>query len=189
MKSMSLQPPETGIRVLAVDDEPDILRFLSKCLAREGYLVETCENPVRAADMIAERDFDLVLLDIKMPGMDGMVLRKHAKEARPQSEVIMMAGYATVETAVRSIKMGAFDYLTKPFDVSELLGMTRRAVQHQGNSNDPNRYRDWDAMKEEFLSNTSHELRTPLSSIKTASHILLDDYHTKGNVLAGGRIE
>src|SRR3989344_1258471 len=127
MKSMSLQPPETGIRVLAVDDEPDILRFLSKCLSREGYLVETCEDPARAADRIAELDFDLILLDIKMPGMDGMALLKHAKEARPQSEVVMMTGYATVETAVRSIKLGAFDYLTKPFDTGELLGMTRRA--------------------------------------------------------------
>lgn len=189
MESMSLRPPENGIRVLAVDDEPDILRFLSKCLSREGYLVETCQDPVRAADMIAERDFDLVLLDIKMPGMDGMVLLKHAKEARPQSEVIMMTGYATVETAVRSIKLGAFDYITKPFDAGELLGMTRRAVQQHGNSNDPNRYRDWDKMKEEFLSNTSHELRTPMASIKAASSILLDDYHTKGNMLAGDRPE
>ena len=187
MNPENSRSPDGGFRILAVDDEPDILRFIFKCLSREGYAVETCENPARATDLIGNGDFDLILLDLKMPGINGMVLLKHAKEARPACEIVMMTGYATVETAVRSMKLGAFDYLTKPFNMSELLGVVRRAVLHHGNSNDPNRYRDWDKMKEDFLSNTSHELRTPLSSIKAASRILLDDYQDNGKRLDGER--
>lgn len=185
MKPEYPTPRDNEVRVFVVDDEPDILRFIWKCLAREGFNVETCADPLLAASVIECRDYDAILLDLKMPGMNGISLLKHIKEIQPQAEAILMTGYATVDTAVRSMKLGAFDYLAKPFDARELVGIVRRALQHHGNANDPNRFRDWDKMKEEFLCNTSHELRTPLTSIKSASRMLIDSMSETGRKIPG----
>jgi two-component system response regulator HydG len=114
------QPPRKS-RVLIVDDEPSLLRALESLLRKKGFDVVALESPIAATQQLAQEDFDVALLDIKMPELSGLELLNAVKHRRPEVEVIMMTGHATVETALAAVKSGAYDYLTKPFEDVELV--------------------------------------------------------------------
>jgi two-component system response regulator HydG len=108
-------------RVLIVDDEPTLLRALEALLKKKGYDVVGLDSPIVATQRLATEDFDVALLDIKMPQLSGLELLNAVKHRRPEVEVIMMTGHATVETALQAVRSGAYDYLTKPFDDVEIV--------------------------------------------------------------------
>ncbi len=108
-------------RVLVVDDELIVRDSLREWLIDEGFSVDTAESGKAAVELLAHGDYSLMLLDIKMPGMDGVEVLKVAKEMKEELPVVMMTAYATVETAVEAMKIGALDYLMKPFDVEALI--------------------------------------------------------------------
>src|SRR5512146_2829244 len=108
-------------RVLVVDDEPSLLRALEALLRKRGFEVTALESPIVATQQLAQEDFDVALLDVKMPELSGLELLNAVKHRRPEVEVIMMTGHATVETALSAVRAGAYDYLTKPFDDVELV--------------------------------------------------------------------
>lgn len=108
-------------RILVVDDELIVRDSLKEWLADENFAVKTAESGPAALKMLQEEDFHLMLTDIKMPGMDGVEVLKKAREVRPDLTVIMMTAYATVETAVAAMKIGALDYLVKPFDPEKMI--------------------------------------------------------------------
>src|SRR5512136_1364594 len=109
------------VRVLVVDDEPTLLRALEALLKKKGYEVVGLDSPITATQKLAAEDFDVALLDIKMPQLSGLELLNAVKHRRPEIEVIMMTGHATVETALQAVRSGAYDFLTKPFDDVELV--------------------------------------------------------------------
>jgi two-component system response regulator HydG len=109
------------IRVLVVDDEPSLLRAIESLLVRQGCEVVALESPIAATQRLALQDFDVALLDVKMPELSGLELLSAVKHRRPEIEVVMMTGHATVETALAALKAGAYDYLTKPFEDVELV--------------------------------------------------------------------
>jgi two-component system response regulator HydG len=108
-------------RVLVVDDEPTLLKALEALLRRHGHDVVALESPIAATQRLAQEDFDVALLDIKMPQLSGLELLNAVKHRRPEIEVIMMTGHGTIETALQAVKAGAYDFLTKPFDDVELV--------------------------------------------------------------------
>ena len=118
-------------RVLVVDDEPMVCRSLTNWLQEHNYFAEAVEDGHRAVAAVREESWDVVLLDLRMPGMDGMEVLKKVKEISPQSVVIMMTAYASISSAVQAMKQGAYDYVVKPLDVDQLTLMLQRIVEHQ----------------------------------------------------------
>ncbi|HEU4402105.1 MAG TPA: sigma-54 dependent transcriptional regulator [Candidatus Polarisedimenticolia bacterium] len=116
-------------RVLIVDDEKGMRDFLSIMLKREGYAVTAAESAARAAELVARGEFDLVITDIAMPGESGLDVLKQAKTANPETPIIMITAYASTESAVEALKLGAYDYIIKPFDVEELKIVVRNALE------------------------------------------------------------
>jgi len=107
--------------VLLVDDEEDFLRTILKRLAKRGINAEGANRGEQALAMLAENPRDVVVLDVKMPGMDGIEVLKHIKASWPTTEVIMLTGHASIDAAVEGMGCGAFDYLMKPADLEDLL--------------------------------------------------------------------
>src|SRR5271169_571381 len=121
--------PSKG-RILIVDDELVVRDSLARWFTSEGYETKALAS-AREALELADREWDLALLDIKMPGMDGIELQRRLKESDPDLILIMMTGYATVETAIQALKHGAYDYLTKPVDPDELSHLVEKALEHR----------------------------------------------------------
>ena len=116
--------------ILIVDDEPVVRESLEQWFSEEGYLVQVASSGKQALALLGKHAFDLALLDIKMPGMDGMELQGKLHEAEPDLPIIIMTGYASVETAVQALKQGAYDYITKPVDPDVLSHAVLKAISH-----------------------------------------------------------
>ena len=107
-------------RILVVDDEDSIREFLEIMLKKENYEVTTAEDGLRAKEILAKKSFDMVISDMQMPNMTGIELLKHVKESYPDLVFMMITAFGTTETAVDAMKMGAYDYVTKPFKIDEV---------------------------------------------------------------------
>jgi DNA-binding NtrC family response regulator len=125
--------PAEGVRavrpaVLVVDDEPGVRESFRVILEDDHEVLDAADGPT-ALEIVGSREVDLVLLDIRLPGMDGIEVLERIKALDEQIEVILVTAVKTVRTAVAAIKLGAYDYLTKPFDVDEILSLVRRALE------------------------------------------------------------
>ncbi|OGP52689.1 MAG: hypothetical protein A2Y65_07180 [Deltaproteobacteria bacterium RBG_13_52_11] len=117
--------------ILVVDDEPSMRTTLSILLKREGYQVSQASDGVEAIKMLEPGEYDMVLTDLKMEGVDGIELLRHVRAAAPQTEVLIFTAYGTIATAVEAMKLGAYDYIGKPFDEEELLLKVARALERK----------------------------------------------------------
>jgi signal transduction histidine kinase len=192
-------------RVLVVDDEPGIRIGCRRALSSQGYEVDVATNGAEGLQKLREAlptsdsadaqpgGFDLVLLDIMMPGMSGMETLSHIPALDPNLVCIVITGYATVELAVRAIKQGAYDFITKPFDASTLLlavdqGIEKRrlSLKAQQVAELEARTRELarqkqdlerlDRVKSQFTLTVAHELRAPVAAIQSYLRLILDGY-------------
>jgi two-component system, NtrC family, response regulator PilR len=123
---------EAGVKkILVIDDEPSMRELLGIMLRREGYVVEVAESRATAAVVLARGPVDMVITDVKLPDGDGIEILRHLRAASPETVVIVMTAYGSTETAVAALKLGAQDYLIKPFDVEELKIVVRNALDTQ----------------------------------------------------------
>ena len=118
-------------RILVVDDEFSVRDSLKNWFRKDGHEVAAAANAGEALEIVSERQFDVAVLDIKMPDMDGVELQSHLHQNDPEMPCIMITAFASVDTAVRTLKQGAFDYVTKPIDPDELSHLVRRALEHR----------------------------------------------------------
>jgi len=116
-------------QVLIVDDEPNLRKILSVQLSRDGYDVLTAEDGEQGLAQLRDHHIDLVITDLKMPRVDGMTLLRRALQEDPDLPVVMITAHGTVDTAVEALKIGAFDYLTKPFDKDEVRQIVAKALK------------------------------------------------------------
>ncbi len=119
------------ITILIVDDELIVRESMKNWLEEDGYVVFTAENADDAFNFLGRREVDIVFLDIKMPGIDGIEVLKKIKSTYPFIDVIMMTAYASINTAVEAMKLGAYDYLTKPFDPEYVSMLVKKIVSHR----------------------------------------------------------
>ncbi len=155
--------------LLIVDDELIVRDSLSKWFREEGYETTVAESAQDALQKMAQTHFELALVDIKMPGTDGVELQRRMHEIDPEMLVIMMTGYASVETAVTALKNGAYDYVSKPFDPEEMAHTVRNALAHKQAERENTQLRETLATVtgEKELVGKSAEMMRVLEAIQT----------------------
>lgn len=115
------------IRILVLDDEPIVCKRLQPVLEKKGYYVETFYQSEQALERFRETPFQIVVTDLKMKGLDGMQFLTEVKKTSPETEVIVITGFATMETAKESFRKGVFDFLAKPFKLGEIQEVIENA--------------------------------------------------------------
>jgi signal transduction histidine kinase len=153
--------------ILVVDDEMGPRESL-KMILNPYYNVHVAERGGQAVEMLGKLPVDLVTLDLKMPGLSGIHVLEKLKEYDPDIEAIIITGYGSLDTAIEGLRLGAFDYISKPFDVNHILSLVRRGLERRSAKTKLRR------VKADFLSNVSHELRTPLSVVVGFVYLLLN---------------
>lgn len=145
---------EKKISILIVDDEESVRDSLSSWFIEDGYRVECAENAKKALSILESDTFDIILTDLKMPGMDGLELLQRIKTLNKDSIIIVMTAFASVDTAVKALKEGAFDYVTKPFDPDDLSHLIRNAT------------------KQIFLSHENETLKKRVDSLENVEDLI-----------------
>ncbi|MDP2604392.1 MAG: response regulator [Deltaproteobacteria bacterium] len=157
----------TKPHVLVVDDEIGPRESL-KLILNPYYNVHVAERGGQAIDMLKQHPVDLVTLDLKMPGFSGINVLEKLKQHDPDIEAIIITGYGSLDTAIEGLRLGAFDYISKPFDVNHILSLVKRGLERRSAKAKLRQ------VKSDFLSNISHELRTPLSIVVGFVYLLLN---------------
>jgi DNA-binding NtrC family response regulator len=116
-------------QILILDDEPIVCKRLHPALEKAGYEVETYTSSTEAMERVKSKEFDIVITDLKMEGIDGMTFLTAVKQRSPATEVIVITGFATMETAKESYQKGVFDFVAKPFKLGEIQEVVRRAEE------------------------------------------------------------
>jgi signal transduction histidine kinase len=153
--------------VLVVDDEMGPRESL-KMILNPYYNVHVAERGGQAIELLNKFPVDLVTLDLKMPGFTGINVLEKIKQHDPDIEAIIVTGYGSLDTAIEGLRLGAFDYISKPFDVNHILALVRRGLERR------NAKAQLRQVKSDFLCNVSHELRTPLSVVVGFVYLLLN---------------
>ena len=120
-----------NFRILIVDDEDDFREAIIKRLRARKVDIEGANSGPKALEMLNEQDFDIVVLDVKMPGMDGIETLREIKLKKPLVEVIMLTGHASVESGIQGMQLGAFDYVMKPVALDDLMDKLRQAYERR----------------------------------------------------------
>lgn len=159
---------ETGKpNILVVDDEMGPRESL-KMILNPHYNVHVADRGTQAFEILKQVPVDLVTVDLKMPGLTGINVLEKVKQHDPDIEAIIITGYGSLDTAIEGLRLGAFDYIAKPFDVNHILALVKRGLERR------NAKLKLRQLKSDFLSNVSHELRTPLSVVVGFVYLLLN---------------
>ncbi|MCX6560541.1 MAG: response regulator [Candidatus Aminicenantes bacterium] len=157
--------------ILFIDDEDIVLRSCRRIFAREDIEIDTATSGEEGLDKARRRDYDVVVTDLKMPGLGGIDVLKALRKERPETIVIVFTGYANVETAREALKNGAFDYIPKPFTPEEIKDVVRNAFRARREKG-PARMLD-------LMAIVSHELKSPLATVQTTADTLYRGYFGK----------
>jgi signal transduction histidine kinase len=159
--------------VLIIDDEESVVNALAEFFSLRGYEVESAVTARQALGLIHERNFGIVICDLRLPGMSGVELLDHVIESNPETVFIIMTGYASVQSSVEAMKKGAYDYVVKPFSMYELEKTVRLGLEKQKLARENlelshlmRKMIEIDQIKSNIISTVSHEFRTPLMSLK-----------------------
>lgn len=160
-------------KILLIEDEYLVRESYVEMLRFLNYDVETADNGVEGVEKVKNNNFDIVITDLNMPVMDGMATLRQIKKDKPEVEVIVVTGFATIENAISAMKNGAFDYITKPVSLEHVRLVLNRCVQQIRSKRENKelrdintRLRELNELKNKFITITNHELRTPLAVIK-----------------------
>ena len=177
-------------RVLVVDDEEWMRDACGQILQPEGFEVMTAADGQTGLDLARCHSPDLVLVDLKMPGMDGIAYLESVKAFDPEVVAIVITGYATLETAVEAMKAGAYDFLAKPFKPAELRAVARRGLEHRAAAVRASALLNSDAPAPELhLAMLAHRFKAPLAVMRQCVGVVLEGYTGELSLRARGMIE
>ncbi len=182
-RSPSAAPPRPGVQVLIVDDEESLRLALAQAFKLEGYRVTPAGTAQEAIEAMRAAPFGVVISDLMLPDMDGITLTERARLMQPGALVVLMTGQGTIDSAVKALKGGAYDYILKPFKLDELFYIVARGLEQQRlrqeniQLNEINRrLYELDQIRSDLLSAITHEFRTPLTIINGWADLLLGQH-------------
>ncbi len=158
-------------KILIIDDEKIVLKSCLRILRRENYVIDTAVSGEEGLKRTEQENYDIVITDLMMPGIDGMKVLEVLREKQPEITVIIFTGFATVESARKALKMGAFDYIPKPFTSAELRDVVSNAIKAREESSE--------AKMLDIMAIVSHELKSPISAVHTTADTLYRGYFGK----------
>jgi two-component system sensor histidine kinase/response regulator len=158
-------------KILIIDDEKIVLKSCLRILRRENYVIDTAVSGEEGLRRTEEESYDIVITDLMMPGIDGMKVLEVLRAKKPEITVIIFTGFATVESARKALKMGAFDYIPKPFTSAELRNVVSNAIKAREESSE--------AKMLDIMAIVSHELKSPISAVHTTADTLYRGYFGK----------
>ncbi len=168
---------KSDIKILIVDDEEKILSRIERILSKEGYMPDVSPNGITAIKYLSEKEYDIILTDINLPDKSGFEIMDFIKSSGLDILMLVLTGYASVDSAIRAIKMGAYDFIQKPADAETLKLVIHRAAERvmlkKENEKNLKELEKLNELKDEFISVVSHDLRSPLSSIGGYASYLL----------------
>jgi two-component system sensor histidine kinase/response regulator len=163
--------------ILVIDDEQAMRDSCREVLTKDGYRIETAEDGDSGLDKVREIQPDLVLVDLKMPGLDGMEVLERINEIDPNIVSVVITAYATIESAVEAMKRHAYDFLTKPFTPDQLRVVIKRGLERRRLAIESARLQqEKEVMKKNFITLVSHQLRSPLASVKQYFGVLREGF-------------
>jgi signal transduction histidine kinase len=183
----------TKHKILVIDDEVSLCEGIQRALRPQGFQVDAAYDGERGLEIASSGGYDLALIDVMMPGVSGIDLIESLHQIDPEMVCIIITGYATIELAVRAIKQGAYDFLTKPFPVDNLLlavnqGLERRRLSLDAKrtqaaeaeavrlAEEKKRLEELDRAKRQFIRLVTHELQAPVSAIESYLKLILEGY-------------
>ena len=161
------------IRILIIDDEKVIREGVERALSGKGYGIEKAENGERGIQLVKDKGFDIILLDLMMPGIDGFTVLSWIKENEPQVQVIVITGFATVSKAVTAMKQGAFDFVGKPFTPDYIRIVVDRAIEKLTLQAETEKLREEMTLSLEAINKEKSRLKTVFSCMAEA--VLITD--------------
>src|SRR5919201_472444 len=173
-------------RILIVDDDPALLKALPEAvrLRMQGAQVDTCDSAREALGRIGDVDYDAIVADIKMPGMDGLALLAEIRALRPDTPTVLITGHGHEDLAVLALRGGAYDFIQKPIDREYIVASLTRAIEERAFLEQhaelleriveerTRELRETNRLKDRFIAMLSHELRSPLSAIRMWASLL-----------------
>ncbi len=157
------------VNILVVDDEKGIREGCRRILISEGYSVDVAENGKLALEMVKGKPYDLILVDLMMPVMGGLELMEHVRQIDPGIILVVITGFATVETAVDAMKHGAYDYIPKPFNPDQLLAVLGRGLDKRRLTIEKEKLREERDQRLLEVASEKSKLHTIVNSMATAS--------------------
>ncbi|MCL5991293.1 MAG: response regulator [Bacteroidetes bacterium] len=120
--------------ILAIDDEPDLLRLLERIIREKTpYQITVTNNSLEVPNLLEQNEYDIIITDLKMPGMDGLDILKYVKDNKRFEQVIIITAFGSLETAMEALSQGVYDYITKPFKKEQIIFTLDRAIRYQNN--------------------------------------------------------
>lgn len=183
MSEKMIQEGKEPVRILIVDDDTGITEILEDLVVQEGRFVRICHDGLKAVEWLRESPYDLMILDLVIPGIEGLDVFKYAKQVNPEVLVIIITGYATLETAIAAIKEGAYDYIQKPFNLDGFKIAIDNAVEKVKLNKENRRlltqlqsvYNELTALKEQKIPAGKIASINFLSSSMPSLHYLYDE--------------
>ncbi len=159
--------------ILIIEDEPEVRESYVDMFEFLGYKIDTAENGMEGLNRLEKKNYQIVFTDLNMPVMDGLQTLRLIKKNYPDTEVIVITGFATIENAIKAMKQGAFDYITKPVSFEHVRIVLNRCIQNINSKKENKELRNLNEelsklndMKNKFITITNHELRTPIAVLK-----------------------
>jgi two-component system response regulator AtoC len=177
--------------ILVVDDEVLMRRFLEEALERKGFAVDVAENGKQAFSLLKKNTYDLVITDMKMPDASGLDVLKKAKELSPQTLILVMTAYGTIENAVEAMRLGAFNYLLKPFTPDAIEALIEKASEHQALVNENTYLREQVSSKVKIIAESpvmKKVLQEAIQVAKSQASVLIHGESGTGKEVIAGAI-